>query len=197
MDIKLIIQIFFLIIIIFIIFFVYIFFFEKKEDNKTIKINENDRDVVSIDKNTSNIIKNIEYYSKDNAGNEYTIKAELGEIDPTNTDIIIMTNVSAFVILSNSEVINIKSESAIYNKLNYETNFSGNVILNYILHEIFSDNLDLFLNKNTVSISNNIIYKYPGTVLETDRIEIDLTTKDTKIFMLDENEKISIKSNKE
>ena len=139
MDRKLIIQIFFLIIIIFIIFFVYIFFFEKKEDSKTIKINENDRDIVSIDKNISNIIKNIEYYSKDNAGNEYTINAELGEIDPTNTEIIIMTNVSAFVILSNSEVINIKSESAIYNKLNYETNFSGNVILNYMLHEIFSD----------------------------------------------------------
>ena len=196
MDRKLIIQLFLFSIIILISVSVFLFFFNKKEKKKTIQLPDNSEKLASIDKNQSNLISNIEYFSKDSTGNEYAIKAALGEINPMNSDLILMSKVNAIITLSNSEIINIKANTAIYNKFNFETNFSDNVLLNYSSHEILSDNLDLYLEKNIVSISNNIIYNYPGTILKTDKIEIDLTTKNTKIFMLDSSKKISIKSKK-
>ena len=39
---------------------------------------------------------------------------------------------------------------------------------------------------------NNMIYKKPGTQLTADRLEIDLITKNTKIFMDKKYEKIKI-----
>ena len=45
---------------------------------------------------------------------------------------------------------------------------------------------------STASMYNNIIYKKPGTQLNADRLEIDLITKNTKIFMDDESKKIKI-----
>ena len=196
MDRKLIIQLFLFSIIILISVSVFLFFFNKKEEKKTIQLPDNSEKLASIDKNQSNLISNIEYFSKDSTGNEYAIKAALGEINPMNSDLILMSKVNAIITLSNSEIINIKANTAIYNKFNFETNFYDNVLLNYSSHEILSDNLDLYLEKNIVSISNNIIYNYPGTILKTDKIEIDLTTKNTKIFMLDSSKKISIKSKK-
>ena len=47
-----------------------------------------------------------------------------------------------------------------------------------------------------MTISKNIIYKNLDTKLEADKIEIDLLTKNTKIFMDDKSKKIKlIKSN--
>ena len=39
---------------------------------------------------------------------------------------------------------------------------------------------------------NNIIYNKPGTELFADRLEIDLLTKNSKIFMDNNSEKIKI-----
>ena len=39
---------------------------------------------------------------------------------------------------------------------------------------------------------NNVIYKKPGTKLTADRLNIDLVTKNSKIFMDNKSEKIKI-----
>ena len=39
---------------------------------------------------------------------------------------------------------------------------------------------------------NNIVYNKPGTKLNADRLEIDLITKNSKIFMDNKTEKIKI-----
>ena len=44
------------------------------------------------------------------------------------------------------------------------------------------------------SFSKNVIYKNKNNVLKADTVEIDLETKDTKIFMLENNKKVNIKS---
>ena len=46
---------------------------------------------------SSNIIKDVEYASKDLNGNEYLIKALKGEIDFKNTDVIYLTSVTALI----------------------------------------------------------------------------------------------------
>ena len=52
--------------------------------------------------------------------------------------------------------------------------------------------LDLLFNKKLATLNENIIYKNLQTILQADRLEIDLITKDSKIFMNDQREKIKI-----
>ena len=103
-----------------------------------------------------------------------------------------MKDVTAVITMTNSTPIKIYSDNAIYNKSNYNTSFYGNVLVNYMVHNIASDNLDLLLEKNLATFSNNIIYKNLNTELEADKIEIDLITKKSKIFMDNKSKKVKI-----
>ena len=43
-------------------------------------------------------------------------------------------------------------------------------------------------------VSRNVIYNNLENILKADVIEINIETKDTKIFMYEENKKVNIKS---
>ena len=105
-----------------------------------------------------------------------------------------MKNVIATINLHNSVPIIISADNAIYNNINYDTNFYENVVVTYNDHFISSDKLDLIFEKNLATISNNIIYKNLNTKLQADKVEIDLITKNSKIFMKDKTKKIKIES---
>ena len=102
-----------------------------------------------------------------------------------------MTNVIAEIDLFEKETIYLTSNFAKYNNFSYDTKFNGNVILNYIGHEITSENIDLSINESFVEVYNNVIYKSSINEIFADKLEIDLLTKDSKIFMFD-NTKIKI-----
>ena len=155
------------------------------------KVSKNIKDE-SISENKSNMIHNIEYNTKDDEGNSYIIKSKKGEFNLEDPDLILMKDVTAVISMVNSTPIKIYSDNAIYNKSNYNTSFYGNVLVNYMVHNIASDNLDLLLEKNLATFSNNIIYKNLNTELEADKIEIDLITKKSKIFMDNKSKKVKI-----
>ena len=94
--------------------------------------------------------------------------------------------------MNDSNPVTIVSKFANYNKTNHETNFFENVELTYEEHMATSQNLDLLFKNNLISMYNNIIYKKPSTMLTADRLEIDLITKNSKIFMDSKSEKIKI-----
>ena len=191
---KILLQLFlFTIIVIISIIFIKTYFLEKN-----IKIIKKNADIEknSLAKEKSNLIHNIEYISKDQMGNAYIVESELAEIDENNPDLILLKNVIATINLSNSTPIKVYSDNAIYNNVNYDTNFYTNVIVTYTEHKITSENLDLIFNKSLATITNNITYKNLNAMLEADKIEIDLLTKNTKVFMDDKSKKIKlIKSN--
>ena len=56
------------------------------------------------------------------------------------------------------------------------------------------NNNDSSLEENLIRISNNILYKKPGYSLKADILEIDLITKNIKIFMLDKQKKVFAKT---
>jgi hypothetical protein len=62
----------------------------------------------------------------------------------------------------------------------------------HLIHKATSENLDISFNDNLASMYNNIIYNKPGTSLKADRLEIDLITRNSKIFMDNKTEKIKI-----
>jgi hypothetical protein len=141
----------------------------------------------------SNIIKDINYTSRDLKGNEYIIIAKEGEIDLDNSDIIFLTDVTAYIkLVKNSELIVITSNYGKYNTINYDTIFSKNVKIDYVDNIITGDYLDFSMRKNLLIISRNVVYKNLENTMKADVIELDTTTKDTKIFMYNSDEQVNV-----
>jgi len=186
---KILIQ-FFLILIIFCASFIfYKVFFTNPILELENKISENKND----EKKKTNIINDITYKSVHSGDNSYIIKAEFGEIDKDNQDFMLLTNVKGKFFFKDSDMIEISSEKAYYDSLNYNTNFYQNVLIVFKDHQINSDNFDLSFDKKLGTIYSNIIYKNLNTVLRADKVDINLITKDSKIYMLDKSKKVKIK----
>ena len=182
-------------IIIFVIFFLLIslFFFYLKKTNvqDATKIEEK-----TLETNTysSNIIKDVYYSSKDAKGNEYIIQASQGEIDYNQTNIIYLTSVKGFIKLKNLTNIKITSEFGKYNSENFDTIFSKNVIIQYLDNKISGEYLDFSIKRDSMIISRNVVYTNLENILKADVMEINISNKNTKIFMFKDNKKVNIKS---
>ncbi len=181
-------KIFFIIFFLGVCIYIYPKLFIKK------KISENKIIVQEDISESSNIIKNVNYSSKDAQGNEYTIDALQGEIDYSNSNIIFLTGVNAVIKLKNNEIIKISSNFGKYNTENYDTIFSKNVKIFYLDNQINSEYLDFSIKRNSMIISNNVVYNNSENILKADVVEIDIQTKDTKIFMYEDTKKVNIKS---
>ena len=142
----------------------------------------------------SNIMEDVSYSSKDAKGNEYIVNASKGEIDYNRPNIIYLTNVRAFIKLTNSNDVTITSDFGKYNTNNFDTIFSKNVEINYLDNKITGEYLDFSIGRNSMIISRKVVYTNLENILKADVIEINVTTKDTKIFMYKDNQKVNIKS---
>ena len=185
---KTLIGLFSLLILVILGYFIFENFLKKKDTNKK---NSNSLEEKSF---TSNTIKDVSYLSKDTKGNEYIINASTGEIDINNSDVIYLTNVKAEINLENSNKVVITSEYGKYNTKNFDTIFSKNVIINYLANKITGEYLDFSLERNLMVISRDIVYTNPENILLADVLEMNIQTKDTKIFMYEDSKKVKIKS---
>ena len=186
---KKIVKFIFIILFTFIILIlIFLKFFENK-DKIELKPQKEKNEVYS-----SNKIKDVKYITKDNDGNEYIVTAAEGEIDYSNSNIIYLTQVKALINLANSEKILIISDYGKYNSENYDTIFSKNVNINYLDNKITGEYLDFSLERNSMLISRKVVYTNEENILKADVVEINIKTKDTKIFMLENNKKVNIKS---
>ena len=147
-----------------------------------------------IAKNGINQIGKMSYTSQDLEGNSYIVESDFGEYDQKKPDLILLTNVEATILTKNSEPIKIYSNKSLYNNSNYNTNFYDKVQIIYKDQTIFSNNFDLIFNEKTGTIYNNVIYKKLNTLLYADKIDIDLISKDSKIYMFDKSKKVKIKN---
>ena len=194
MNIKTSIQIF-IIFIIFIIFTsLYVRYFNKssKSLEKIITLQE---EKVNKD-NSSNYISDVNYASFDVSGNEYQITATQAQIDVNSPDVMFLENVVANVFMLNSKDVKITANFGKYNAKNHDTIFSKNVVIIYPEHKITGEYLDFSFLNNFGNISTNVIYIGENRSLFADKAEINLTTKDTKIYMDDNSRKVLIKSTK-
>ena len=137
------------------------------------------------DLSEGNTIKEISYESFDNNGNIYTIKSDFGKFNKEKKDEILMTNVSAQIKFTNNTFIYLFSKYAKYNPTNSDTKFYDNVELKYLDHKINSNNIDIFFTESKLEAYSNLVYKNLNTKLKADKVELDLITKNSKIFMFD------------
>ena len=187
-------QVVMVLIIILISLWFYLKYFTKNfEDVKETRV------IKKIDENqnsTSTYIDDINYVSTDAKGNKYQITAKQAEIKVENSDVMFLRDVVAFIYIKNSDNVKITSNFGKYNSKNYDTIFSENVIVIYPGHKITGEYLDFSFLKDLGTISKKVIYSGDKINLFADKVEINLTTKDTKIFMNDTGKKVLIEGTK-
>ena len=118
-----------------------------------------------------------------------------------------LTNVKANVILKNKTNIKLTSDYANFNTKTFETTFIDNVqilrndetILGNQVYLVFDQTEDVLkknsnVDQNLIRISQDVLIKKPGYMLKADILEIDLVTKNMKIYMNDKKNKIEAKS---
>ena len=163
-----------------------------KDVKKTLAIEKIDENQNS----TSTYINDINYVSTDVRSNEYQITAKLAEIKIENSDLMFLSDVVAFVFIKDKDTVKITSNFGKYNTKNYDTIFSENVIVVYPGHKVTGEYLDFSFLTNLGVFTTNVIYTGEKTNLFADKIEMDLATKDTKIFMNDAGKKVLVEGTK-
>ena len=189
MNQKSLIQLILVLLIIVISTSVYLGYFDKKNEN--LKINTK---VIKIENKivkNSDYIKNINYTSE-LGGNTYQITARRARIEMNTPDLMFLENIVAYITIKDSEIIKVTSNFGEYNSKNYDTIFSENVVVTYPDHKITGEYLNFSFVNNIGVFSTNIIYTGNKTKMFADKIEIDLITNNTKIFMIDNSEKVLI-----
>ena len=187
-------QVVMVLIIILISLWFYLKYFTKNfEDVKeTQVIEKNDENQNS----TSTYIEDINYVSTDAKGNKYQITAKQAEIEIENSDLMFLRDVVAFIFIKGSDMVKITSNFGKYNSIDYGTIFSENVIVIYPGHKIIGEYLDFSFVSNLGTFTTNVFYTGEKTNIFADKIEMNLTTKDTKIFMNNTGKKVLIEGTK-
>ena len=67
-------------------------------------------------------------------------------------------------------------------------------MVDYLDNKITGEYLDFSINRNNMIISRNVVYTNLENILKADVIEVNIETKDTVIYMHEENKKVNIKS---
>ena len=205
---KTLLQIFLTFFLIFITFIFIKNFYKKSAP--TLQTKENKIDEKEVQKTEKNLIKDISYTANNTKGDIYLLLASTGEIYLDNPNLMFLTKVEGEIKLTNGGRIDISSDFANFNNKTFETTFIKNVLVKRNEETIVGDELYLVLDKkedqdknnnkmeeNIIRMSRNVFYKKPGYNLSADILEVDLITKNLKIYMLDKNNKIIAKTKTE
>ena len=194
---KIILGISLIILIFSLIYFFYSKSSYKKNLLKTEKVDlikKKSVEVIEEKIESSNIIQDVSYSAKDTKGNEYFLKAGEGTIDQNQSNYIFLKSVKGVINLKDYELIEISSNFGKYNINNYDTIFSKNVVITYLDNKIEGDYLDFSLDKKLMIISKDVTIKNNKNSLNADVVEVNIETKDLKIFMYEEDKKVNFKN---
>ncbi len=164
---------------------------EQSLDMKKIVKKDKDNDsVIEEDKNASNIISDLSYKNIDHKGNIFNINSKITKIFEDKEDLNFMEVVVARIFLLDGRVIEIFADKAIYNTINYNTEFVGNVLVVENENKITSNNLDFIFDKNLITIYNNVKYKGYNKFLTADKVDINLLNHKVNVYMYDKMSKV-------
>ena len=203
MEKKTLVQIFLFILLILLVLFTFIFFYNSDEVKQSSDSPKNNNINTSSGQDDQNIIENIKYTSSNNNGDIFEIFADFGEPSSINPELMLLKSVKAQIIFTNKNNINLTSDFADFNTKTFETLFFDNVKITRLDEVMTGEKLylvlenddelvekDLKKEQNILRMSNNILFEKPGYTLKADILEIDLITKNLKIYMNDKLEKV-------
>ena len=120
------------------------------------------------------------------------IEALKGIIQDKKPNIIFMNEVKASITYLNNKKLLIFSKNAIFNNKSFETRFFDGVELRYEDQKLTSDSLDFLFDKNIAIFKDNVRYENLNTKMFSNKITINLLTKEIEINSKNSSEKIRI-----
>tara|TARA_B100001093_G_scaffold358177_1_gene342778 strand:- start:3052 stop:3639 length:588 start_codon:yes stop_codon:yes gene_type:complete len=190
------IQLILILILIIISFFFYkSYFLDDKKINLNNKKTNNEIPNADEKNSSNNLIKNLKYEVKLDQDKQYIITADLSELTyEDDVELVNMQEVKAIFISEDNIPLTITSETAIYNSLNYNTNFRKNVQVEYLSNIIVADKMDINFQENIITIYENVKYDGLEMNMKTDNIKINLITKKIDIYMNNNSNNVEIET---
>ena len=173
----------------------FFFTYYSSDKDKIVDIDKNILvgDVSQLTKEISNIIENVEYVGSNNKGTFFELNAAIAEIKYDKPNISHLQDVFVVIKLSNLRTIRIRSDKAVFNKISNDCEFFGNVEITEQDNFITSDNLDLYMSKNLITVYNHVQYNGIKGFLIADKMDIDMLKNEANIFMFDKKNKVQVK----
>ena len=173
-----------------------LFFFTYHSSDKD-KVADIDKNILIDDADkltgkTSSIIENVNYIGTNNKGTFFELNAAIAKVKQNEPNISLLQDVFAIIKLNNLRTIHIRSDKATFNKISNDCEFFGNVKITEQDNIITSDNLDLFMSKNLVTVYNNVEYNGKKGFLIADKVEIDILKNEANIFMFEKDGKVRV-----
>ena len=153
---------------------------EKKNDIKEIKDEKPVKKEINK-KEIKNLVKDVEYISVDQKGNEFYLLANSGKTNNDNKNILDLKNVRGEINSDKRATIYITSDYAHYNSENLNSKFYKNVIINYEDKKITCINFDINMETNKAIAYNKVVVTDPKSIMKAGIVEFDLKTKDINI----------------
>jgi len=182
-----IIQISLLLVGLLIIFFTYI-----KNDNTSdvaIITSEAQQKIKQQMKNKTegDIFYNIEYSGLDLTGNRYILRSEEATTDKSDQDIVKMKFVTAKFYFKDGTILNVASETGVYNNKTLDMFFHGNVKADYIDSKLSADKAEYSNSESFLVITNNVIIKDSRGTMVADKLFFDIEKQTLKIAAFKDN----------
>ena len=133
------------------------------------------------------IFYNIEYSGLDLAGNRYILKASEATTDKSNQDIINMKSATAIFYFKDGTVLNVSSNTGIYNNKTLDMFFSENVEASYIESTLFADKAEYSNSESFLTITNNVIIEDSRGTMIADKLFFDIKKQTLKIAAFKDN----------
>ena len=133
------------------------------------------------------IFYNIEYSGLDLAGNRYILKANEATADKSNQDIINMKSTTAIFYFKDGTVLNVSSETGVYNNKSLDMLFSGDVKASYIESKLFADEAEYSNSKGFLTITKNVIIEDSRGTMIADELLFDIKKQTLKIASIEDN----------
>ena len=144
-------------------------FLNKKINQKTTTLIENE-----TTGQKENIFYNIEYSGLDLAGNRYIIKSKEATTNASNQEIVNMKFVESFFYFKDDTVLKVTSDYGTYNNKTLDMFFNSNVKANYQNSVLFAENAEYSNSENFLSISGKVkIEDFKGTMF-ADKLLFDI-----------------------
>ena len=188
-------------------FVVFNYYYQKdlKKDETNLKNNNDEKKDTQVNKD--DLIENLKYTSNNSKGDIYELFADFGKADLENPNLMFLTNVKGTIKSKNKSDVLLVSDYANFNTKNFETTFISNVKISrndeiitgnelYLVLDLEENDEKDNLNKeeNLLRMSDDVSFVKPGYSLKADVVEIDLITKNSKIYMKDNIKKVTATS---
>ena len=178
------------------ILLVFLTYFSKPIKDKNQEVLENidqTKKGIEEEKDTS-FFEDVEYKGTDNAGNKFVIFSEYSDFKKDRPEIINMKKILCYFYFKDGTVLEIRSETGVYNNLTLDMGFAKNVNMFYMDNSLFSDRADFSNENNRLSIEGSVKTQSPDGGILADKLNFDFVDKKLKISMYDNEEKVNVKT---